>query len=106
MRVPPATWRQVFRRDNGICQYCGVDLLSSFSSYWSATVDHVLAVSAGGGDKIENLKLACPACNGILSRSAQRATFPERKSYVQERIMEEAEGYQEWLNELRGRNDP
>ena len=96
MRVRAKTWRQVFERDKGICQYCEINLLGSFSSYWSATVDHVVAVAAGGGDELENLVLACPACNGLLSRSEQLTTFADRKAFIMKRTAEEIDGYTDW----------
>jgi len=101
MRVSSAVWRHVFTRDRGRCQYCGVDLLRSFSAYWSATVDHLVAVSARGNDKPKNLKLACPACNAMLSRGAKLKTFAERKAFIKSRQAEELGGYREWLGELR-----
>lgn len=104
MRVDPAIWRQVFERDNGICQYCDADLLSTFSAYWSATVDHVLAVAADGTDDPSNLKLCCTGCNGLLSRSAHLKTPEDRRTLVQRRISEEQQGYVEWRRHL-GRGD-
>jgi hypothetical protein len=100
MRVHHTLWRQVFERDNGICQYCHADLLSSFSTYWSATVDHVLAVSARGEDTQKNLKLCCTGCNGLLSRSAALTTFEVRKALVTKRISEEHAGFMEWRAHL------
>jgi len=100
MRVHHKLWRQVFQRDKGFCQYCGADLLRSFSMYWSATVDHVLAVSAGGQDTLENLKLSCTGCNGLLSRSAALSTFEDRKALVRKRIAEEHNGFVEWRKHL------
>jgi 5-methylcytosine-specific restriction endonuclease McrA len=96
MRVPAKTWREVFERDKGVCQYCEINLLGSFSSYWSATVDHVVAVAVGGGDELENLVLACPACNGMLSRSGKLKTFLERKAFVAKRTEEEMDGFNVW----------
>jgi 5-methylcytosine-specific restriction endonuclease McrA len=97
-------WVAIFERDKGICQYCGVDLLSSFSSYWSATVDHIISRSSGGSDDESNLVLACPACNGILSRSNNLRTLEERKEKVRKRIKEKYQDYEEWVNELRQMN--
>jgi hypothetical protein len=102
MRVPPATWRAVFQRDRGICRYCDEDLLSSFSSYWAATVDHVHAVAAGGPDDEENLVLSCPACNGMLCRSGHLLSVAERRAYVSSRRSQELAGFEEWRAELRG----
>ena len=102
MRVDPGLWRAVFERDRGICRYCGVDLLNSFSAYWSATVDHVHAVAAGGADTLENLVLSCPACNGMLCRSEALLSVEERRAFVAARRDAERNGYEEWVAELRG----
>jgi 5-methylcytosine-specific restriction endonuclease McrA len=101
MRVEPATWREVFRRDGGRCRYCGDDLLSTFSRYWCATVDHVHPAAAGGGDDSANLVLACPACNGMLSRASHLRTFEERLDFVRQRREAEMDGYREWMSHLR-----
>jgi 5-methylcytosine-specific restriction endonuclease McrA len=48
--------REILRRDNYTCQYCG-----QRSSY--LTVDHVVPRRLGGDHSWENLVAACPACN-------------------------------------------
>jgi 5-methylcytosine-specific restriction endonuclease McrA len=48
--------KEVFRRDDYRCQYCGQD-----SS--RLTVDHVVPRRLGGGYSWDNLVAACPACN-------------------------------------------
>lgn len=104
MRVHHSIWRTIFERDIGICQYCDADLLSSFSAYWSATVDHVTAVVAGGTDDLKNLRLCCSGCNGLLSRSGLLTTHADRRELVQRRINEEQQGYVKWREHLaRGR---
>ncbi|MBI3361669.1 MAG: HNH endonuclease [Chloroflexi bacterium] len=50
------TKREVFRRDNYTCQYCGRQ-----TSH--LTIDHVLPRHRGGGHHWDNLVAACPACN-------------------------------------------
>lgn len=85
MRVPWELWDQVWDRDNGFCKYCSVDLAASFNLWMSATVDHVIAVSAGGPSNIENLVLCCSACNSMLSRSGDLQTFEERRSFLEKR---------------------
>lgn len=100
MRVHHKTWQKVFERDNAICQYCDGDLLATFSTYWSATVDHVVAVAAGGADDPDNLRLCCTGCNGLLSRSSALTTHAERRALVQRRIAEEQQGYMEWRAHL------
>jgi len=49
------TRRNVMRRDNFKCQYCGGSV--------SLTIDHVLPRSRGGKDSWENLVTACTTCN-------------------------------------------
>jgi 5-methylcytosine-specific restriction endonuclease McrA len=50
------TKREIFRRDNYTCQYCG-------SHPVRLTVDHVVPRHLGGEHSWENLVTACPACN-------------------------------------------
>ena len=50
------TRREIFRRDNHTCQYCG-----RRSS--ALTVDHVIPRHRGGPHSWENLVAACPVCN-------------------------------------------
>lgn len=57
----------VFDRDGGKCRYCG-RAVSFAANYWEdepikAVLDHVIPLVAGGTDEIENLALACWACN-------------------------------------------
>ena len=50
------TRREILRRDNYTCQYCGkhsIDL----------TIDHVIPRHLGGEHKWANVVAACPACN-------------------------------------------
>ena len=50
------TKREVFRRDNFTCQYCGRQ-----TSHM--TIDHVVPRHRGGQHRWDNLVTACPACN-------------------------------------------
>jgi 5-methylcytosine-specific restriction endonuclease McrA len=50
------TRREVFRRDNYTCQYCG-------RRASDLTVDHVLPKHLGGEHIWTNVVAACPACN-------------------------------------------
>lgn len=45
----------LFRRDNGVCQYCG--------SSKQLTIDHVIPRSKGGKSNWTNLVTACHRCN-------------------------------------------
>jgi 5-methylcytosine-specific restriction endonuclease McrA len=48
--------REIFRRDNYTCQYCG-------QRQKNLTVDHVIPRRLGGSHTWENLITACAACN-------------------------------------------
>jgi 5-methylcytosine-specific restriction endonuclease McrA len=50
------TKREVLRRDNYICQYCG-------KKTPNLTIDHVFPRRLGGEHSWENLVAACPPCN-------------------------------------------
>ncbi len=50
------TRKEVFRRDNYTCQYCG-------RRSTELTLDHVLPKHLGGEHAWDNVVAACPACN-------------------------------------------
>jgi len=74
------TRRNVIRRDQHRCAYCG--------SAERLTIDHVLPKSRGGPDTWENLVAACTACNNRKgNRTPEEAGFvlrrrPFRPSHV------------------------
>jgi hypothetical protein len=49
---------KIYERDNYHCTYCGKQL-----TRFTATLDHITPVSAGGDNSAENLKTACLQCN-------------------------------------------
>jgi hypothetical protein len=50
--------QQVFERDGGICQLC---LAPLDPTAWHE--DHIVPLSRGGSDLIENCQATCPPCN-------------------------------------------
>jgi 5-methylcytosine-specific restriction endonuclease McrA len=54
----PFTRRNLFRRDEGVCQYCGRQVRTQEYS-----IDHVLPRSRSGATSWENCVLACLRCN-------------------------------------------
>lgn len=54
-KVPPVSRREVFRRDQHRCQYCG--------SPKRLTLDHVIPRSKGGTHTWDNVVAACERCN-------------------------------------------
>jgi 5-methylcytosine-specific restriction endonuclease McrA len=58
-KVPPVNRREVLKRDNHTCQYCG--------STKHLTLDHVIPRSKGGQHTWDNVVTACSKCNSIKS---------------------------------------
>lgn len=56
-QISPSIRNYVFKRDGGICRYCGKKLKSKFH------IDHIIPFIKGGADEIENFALACLECN-------------------------------------------
>jgi len=50
--------KNIFRRDNHTCQYCG-------SKHRQLTIDHIVPKVKGGKDTWENLVTACHRCNNL-----------------------------------------
>lgn len=58
--IPREVRREVARRDNYACVYCGV---SCNAPYAKCAVDHVLPLARGGTNELSNLALSCRDCN-------------------------------------------
>jgi HNH endonuclease len=58
--ISEATQNQVRQRARFLCEYCHT---SEQWQYVSFTVDHVIPISKGGANSIDNLALACFHCN-------------------------------------------
>ena len=65
----------VYLRDNGECQYCGISIERKES-----TLDHVQPVSKGGKSVWENCTTACGPCNARKS-DATKGWKPKIKPY-------------------------
>jgi 5-methylcytosine-specific restriction endonuclease McrA len=94
--------REIFRRDNYRCQYCGQE-------HTHLTVDHVVPRHAGGGYAWENLVAACPPCNRrkghrTLHEAHMQLLHPPFEPvasacYLYDR---HAQQYREWARYLEG----
>jgi len=93
----------VYLRDNGQCQYCGVHVERKDS-----TLDHVMPVSKGGKSTWENCTTACAPCNSNKSDTT-KGWKPKIKPYkpdfyelVNKRKKQDFNvRYQEWLQFLK-----
>ena len=59
---------KIHRRDNFICQYCGIDGRQSFDSWLTLTSDHLLPKGHPGRDNPEYIVTACSFCNTADNR--------------------------------------
>ena len=66
------TRRLLVRRDGRKCQLCGKELFFGDAAFTrkrmveagdSPTIDHIIPLSEGGSDGLDNLRLTCPPCN-------------------------------------------
>lgn len=55
--------RKVYERDGYVCNYCSKQLTQT-----TATLDHIVAVVAGGDNSFENLVTSCLTCNSRKNR--------------------------------------
>lgn len=58
-KIPPVNRREVLKRDQHRCQYCG--------SHRRLTLDHVIPRSKGGLHTWDNVVAACEPCNSLKS---------------------------------------
>ena len=88
----------IYLRDNGRCQYCGVKVAGKL-----ATLDHVQPVSKGGKTTWENCTTACGPCNSSKSDNTNikpkiKPYKPEFYELISKRKKEEFNvRYKEWL---------
>lgn len=69
--VDPEGRKEIFERDNWICQYCGDRLHSE-----TATLDHFVPQCEGGRSTKENLRASCLTCNSIKAGKSYEAAAP------------------------------
>lgn len=65
----------VLKRDNYRCRWCGAK---------ATTADHVLSVSRGGPDTMENLVASCASCNASRGADGGGAALT-RNAFLQKR---------------------
>lgn len=75
LRRDPQLMKLVKERDQSKCRYCGnlVDWLNHRGAN-GGTYDHVIPISMGGGNSLDNVVVACRACNaGKRNRTPEEA---------------------------------
>lgn len=61
----PWTREEIIKRDNGVCQICGLPVYDydDAPNRLKPQIDHIVPISAGGADKADNLRLTHAFCN-------------------------------------------
>jgi 5-methylcytosine-specific restriction endonuclease McrA len=67
--ISAAVRREVWKRDEGRCTWCGPDGRRCGST-WQVELDHILAVALGGLSTVENLRLLCRSHNALAAERA------------------------------------
>ena len=57
--IPRGLRHEVFKRDNYTCQECGATKEDGAKLH----IDHIIPVSQGGTDELDNLQTLCDKCN-------------------------------------------
>jgi len=76
----PDKRKELFKRDNWICFYCGEKVTEK-----NATLDHLIPQCKGGENTKSNLKTCCHLCNGIKSGKTYEEAAPYLLKSIQER---------------------
>lgn len=64
--VEPVSYKKLYERDHGICQICGLPIVSnSEKDLWGGTRDHIVPLSRGGEHSYVNCQLAHRICNSL-----------------------------------------
>ncbi len=93
MKVSPAKRKQVEDNAAGLCEYC---LCTQEFSPQKFTLEHIIPKSKGGTDDLDNLALACSACNNSKYNKTEAfdpltknlaALFHPRKDVWEEHFM-------------------
>lgn len=110
-RVPLSnkTRFDIFRRDLYTCRYCGKK-----PPEVTLEIDHIVPISAGGGNELSNLATACLPCNrgkSATELSPEEHVLGDEDQLIQQRLQEILElrdfadaqlGYEMWLDATAG----
>ena len=92
--ISPSLRFDVLEKDNFACQYCGA---KATDDNVLLEIDHIVSVSEGGGNNIENLTTSCKKCNmgkGVKKLGAKkRLTLRQKEIRELEQKREQLEAY-------------
>lgn len=73
-----ATKYAAMRKTNGICPYCRLDLEYEHELGQRVAFDHIIPISRGGADSVDNLVACCFQCNARKHAKTPFEFFCER----------------------------
>lgn len=77
--------KEIFERDNYVCQYCGIYRLEDYILDNNIlNIDHMLPISGGGADTDDNLITSCRECN-LIKGSKRFKTFDDAREFILKR---------------------
>lgn len=96
---------EVFKRDNFTCFYCGRHVPDVILE-----LDHIMPISRGGTNEIDNLVTSCADCNrgkgGVpLSELASKGKYLGAKAELLQEQLEQMKAYNEALEEIKAYED-
>lgn len=71
-------FRRIIARDQPPCHLCGGEIRYDIQDHLhpqSFTIDHIVPISLGGSDTLDNVAAACRRCN--IARQAKPLTQPQ-----------------------------
>ena len=71
--VEEVTYSELYHRDGGICQVCGLPVHPEklIDNSWDGTIDHIVPLSLGGEHSMRNCQLAHRICNSLKRQQAE-----------------------------------
>ena len=79
--LTPEEGLRILKRDNFVCQYCGLDGMASFENALAMSVDFLHPRAHKGRKHARNLVACCRPCNMLKGRHVFKS-FDEAKAYV------------------------
>ncbi len=77
----------LYEQQNGLCYYCGENLLVSIVSYWSVDIDHKQPVSKEGTNELDNLCITCLYCNRAKNNKTEEEFRKWIKPYINKTVL-------------------
>lgn len=78
----------VYEKDKGICQLCGRKI-NQFESDWN--IDHIVPLSRGGDNTMDNYQLTCKSCNAIKDSMTSKEMMKSMTNILSYQFIEKSD---------------